>query len=789
MNEITIVTRGGGGAGGGSTNPGPNSNHRCGAGGGGGAWASSTISVTPGDTYWVVVADEAAGVSGNNGNNGLPSFFGTSISPSGAIVLAAGGSGGQVNTGVGTPAGGQGGSSAISIGDVIIAGEDGEDGDTGFGASSGAGGDGANSGGTGGAAVSGGTNPGNPGNPTGGGGSGGRSGFSGLAQAGGSGAIGFVSITYACESELELTSAAVSDDQEICLGENIIDITYEVSGSATGAVVSGLPDGVSGSFSAGVFTISGTPTETGTFDYTVTTTGSDPCDEDEVMGSIVVNSLPAIICPSDFIVCIDGGLVDLTDLVSPLGGDFTGDHLSGNNFDPVAAGLGSHAINYEFTEGVNGCTNDCDFMITVSDCPDVSGMIFWSNDPDIGVNSTEIAVSGTMMDNTTTGMDGLFEFALAQGGDYTITPSKTGGTVNGVDISDIQAIQRHVTFLERFTDPYQLIAADVNGDGVISTFDAAIIGQFLLGNAAAFPLFDESWRFVPANYVFSDPENPWVFPQSIEINNLQANVNADFIGIKVGDVTGDADPSGFMPNIPTRDLQDNLSWRVSDNQWAAPGELLEVKVKSDYFQDFASWQMALQFDASAVELVEVLTEESALNLGSGNFGTYSAEKGELRALWSNSTGKNISLAEDDYVFTLVFRSLTHEGKISDYIWLEDAIIPARAYNQDFQLSGVELEFVEEEVVSVNDTQVDGFRLLQNRPNPFSHTTVIGFEIPQSASIVLQITDISGKLVESIEKDATTGYNEIRLDADLPSGMYFYELITPYGSLVSRMIVE
>ncbi|HPT03234.1 MAG TPA: T9SS type A sorting domain-containing protein [Bacteroidales bacterium] len=62
--------------------------------------------------------------------------------------------------------------------------------------------------------------------------------------------------------------------QTVDIGNPIADIIYTVGGSATGAGVTGLPDGVDGSFSLGTFTISGTPTESGTFPYTVTTTGS-----------------------------------------------------------------------------------------------------------------------------------------------------------------------------------------------------------------------------------------------------------------------------------------------------------------------------------------------------------------------------------------------------------------------------------------------------------------------------------------------------------------------------------
>ncbi|TVR76055.1 MAG: hypothetical protein EA409_13800, partial [Saprospirales bacterium] len=203
---------------------------------------------------------------------------------------------------------------------------------------------------------------------------------------------------------------------------------------------------------------------------------------------------------------------------------------------------------------------DCDSGVF-----NVSGAVFWVSDQTETVNDVEVNVTGDATESDNTASAGTFEFVLPQDGNYTITPTKTGVLLNGADIADAQAIQQHVTFINPFTDPYQLIAADVSGDDVISTFDALIIAQSIIGNQFAIDLFDPSWRFVPADYVFPDPLNPWSFPETIEITDLQTDLEeVDFIGIKIGDVTGDADPSDLLPQIPTRDLQEKLVWQVSD---------------------------------------------------------------------------------------------------------------------------------------------------------------------------------------------------------------------------------
>jgi gliding motility-associated-like protein len=103
-----------------------------------------------------------------------------------------------------------------------------------------------------------------------------------------------VTYTICCvPGTITLTSATGSDAQVACLNSPITTITYSVGGGATNATISGtLPTGVIANYNAGtkIVTISGTPTETGTYNYMVTITGG--CGPVYVNGSITVKSLP-----------------------------------------------------------------------------------------------------------------------------------------------------------------------------------------------------------------------------------------------------------------------------------------------------------------------------------------------------------------------------------------------------------------------------------------------------------------------------------------------------------------
>ena len=79
-------------------------------------------------------------------------------------------------------------------------------------------------------------------------------------------------ITVTPNNTVNRTSAVGTDAQTVCINTAITNITYATTG-ATGATVTGLPAGVTGIWAANVVTISGTPTASGPFTYTVTLTG------------------------------------------------------------------------------------------------------------------------------------------------------------------------------------------------------------------------------------------------------------------------------------------------------------------------------------------------------------------------------------------------------------------------------------------------------------------------------------------------------------------------------------
>jgi hypothetical protein len=93
-------------------------------------------------------------------------------------------------------------------------------------------------------------------------------------------------INVTADGTINLTSPAGSDNQTICINTPLSLISYAVGGSGTGGTVTGLPAGITGNFAGGVISISGTPTVSGVFNYTVNTTG--PCVTPTATGTITI---------------------------------------------------------------------------------------------------------------------------------------------------------------------------------------------------------------------------------------------------------------------------------------------------------------------------------------------------------------------------------------------------------------------------------------------------------------------------------------------------------------------
>lgn len=160
------------------------------------------------------------------------------------------------------------------------------------------------------------------------------------------------------------------------------------------------------------------------------------------------------------------------------------------------------------------------------------------------LNSATITIESNIPISSSTDGTGVYTFdQLYSGENYTLSPKRDGDDLNGVSTFDLVLISQHILGVQYLNSPYKVIAADANNSESVTTLDMIAIRKLILSIDTEFVV--DSWRFVPEDFVFAHPLNPWEdnFPESLSINMLPASGinNANFVAIKVGDVNLDAD--------------------------------------------------------------------------------------------------------------------------------------------------------------------------------------------------------------------------------------------------------
>ena len=233
-------------------------------------------------------------------------------------------------------------------------------------------------------------------------------------------ALGTITVNSAPTLTLDVVG---TDNQLQCFNDPIVDITYTVGGSATGAVVVGLPLGITGSFTPNVFTITGTASAPGVYNYTVYTAGS-ACGVDSLSGAITVEQAPVLtlitapatttqqVCLNTAIDTIiyqySGAVVGATVINLPAGVNF---NIQSDSIVIFGAGLTTGLINYTVIAYGGTCPNDsASGTITVNSAPTLTLDV-------AGTDNQLLCFNDSIMDIT-----------------YTVGGSATGAVVVGLPL-------------------------------------------------------------------------------------------------------------------------------------------------------------------------------------------------------------------------------------------------------------------------------------------------------------------------------------------------------------------
>lgn len=320
-------------------------------------------------------------------------------------------------------------------------------------------------------------------------------------------------------------------------------------------------------------------------------------------------------------------------------------------------------------------------------------------------------------------------------GNISLDPSSLWGGnnawLNGVTVADKSMVDQHILNNTPILCPFRLIAADMNTSGSISTSDALAIQSLLVNGTVP---NNQPWRFIAKNLVMPDfnpdpifldkfwSSNPFAattvrngkFLKYIKtfndswMNSWQSSVSSgvtqpncteafSFFAIKMGDVSGDAQPANlgnYQPLTTPRVGQEVSLIERSASELRSVMSLLaderyEVKITAIApGESICAYQVGLKFEDQSLSFEKnKKTKERALKQSDDNFTTNKEllDKGDFRSAWTidyavDKTGFEPNREVELFSFNV--KAKKDIAKITDAVFLDKTTIDALFFNYD-----------------------------------------------------------------------------------------------------------
>jgi len=293
----------------------------------------------------------------------------------------------------------------------------------------------------------------------------------------------------------------------------------------------------------------------------------------------------------------------------------------------------------------------------------------------------------------------------------------------------------------------------------------------ILGNIDKFQS-NKSWRFIDKNYEFLDASNPLSeqFPEEYQVIDLATNMKVDFVGVKVGDVSGNVTTN----NLTQSEVRSSLPLRWESNVTTTKGSnIIAVEITSENFERLNGFQTTLQFQNSEMEFIGV--EGVKIDLSQNNIGKKYLNRGLIAMSWSSPYLE--SAGKEEVLFKLFFKLI---GEEVGSIGVNSSMINTEVYFENEISNNIQLVENIDDVLLVD----------QNAPNPWTEKTEIRFESNMDNDVLFSVYDLFGKLVHKESLSAKAGVNSVSLDRSdiVSSGIYLYELSSRGKKVINKMII-
>ncbi|MBD3340005.1 MAG: T9SS type A sorting domain-containing protein [Candidatus Lokiarchaeota archaeon] len=387
--------------------------------------------------------------------------------------------------------------------------------------------------------------------------------------------------------------------------------------------------------------------------------------------------------------------------------------------------------------------------------------LYYSSDSPI--ENTKVSLSGKSVLYDTTNVDGHYHFEKLSLGKYCTIASKENEINDAITPYDAALILQQVVDMRDFT-PYQMIAADVSGNGDVSAYDASQILRYCVGIIPRFPIMQDDshfWKFVPDNFPTSNT-NWSIAPDSILYDSLNSDMNdQDFIGIVYGDPSGNWKPLAGLTTANKRvEKYINLEFGKVD---LIENHAANIPILMEQTGGVFSIFLDLKYDKNIIEIINITKSENTKDL----ILTYNIKGNNIKIALAG----NKPIKENGAIVTIE----CHFKNIKDYA-NSISIIEGKVNEGDFYVN------IEETAFNLLSKIPQKFKLCQNYPNPFNPETTINYQLPSSCDVTIDVYNLRGQLVKTIiDQNQSSGYYSTAWNGkdndgrDVPSGLYLYRI--------------
>ncbi len=283
-----------------------------------------------------------------------------------------------------------------------------------------------------------------------------------------------------------------------------------------------------------------------------------------------------------------------------------------------------------------------------------------------------------------TGEDGYYQMTLTPGSNYSLHASlDTDLKANqGVDVSDIIYLRKHILNREKLNSTMAWLAADTNRDNSIDVGDIVAIRKIILNRSSHYSTdsngeAENMFRFARLNFKDVDPLLSFTeLPEALTMKYQSVSGDlsgADFAAVKLGDANGDWTPPAGGGN-PLNAMAGRIPLSQGDatigfgSSWSDEDGSIHVALNASASKALMGLELELSWDKDMLEL-EGMSSDALSHFTQG---VHSHEgSASVKIAWDDATLTGTTLNGNEPLMTYRFRRV---GEGSTGLFLEQALL-------------------------------------------------------------------------------------------------------------------